>query len=63
MKYLCWFFGKSKYEQDSTMFEWFKYSSYLKKGQSKSNHFWLPYIDDGTGEVVDSSVRTHVICT
>jgi hypothetical protein len=45
------------------MFKWFKCSSYLKKGQSKSNHFWLPYIDDGTGAVVDSSVHTHVICT
>jgi hypothetical protein len=45
------------------VFEWFKCSSYPKKGQSKSNHFWLPYIDDGTGAVVDSSVCTHVICT
>jgi hypothetical protein len=63
MKYLCWFFGKSKYKQDSIAFKWFKYSLYLKKGQSKSNQFWLPYISDGTGEVVDSSVCTHVICT
>jgi hypothetical protein len=63
MKYLCWFFRKSKYKQDSILFEWFKYSSYLKKGQSKLNQFWLPYINDGTGAVVNSSVCKHVICT
>ncbi len=45
MKYLCWFFGKTKYEHDPIVFEWFKYSSYLKKGQPKLNQFWLPHIE------------------
>ena len=31
VRYLCWFNAKTKYEQDSIVFEWFKYSSYLKK--------------------------------
>jgi hypothetical protein len=32
VRYLCWFNAKTKYEQDSIVFEWFKHSWYLKKG-------------------------------
>jgi hypothetical protein len=50
VKYLCWFNAKTKYEQDSIVFEWFKYSSHLKKSKCKSNYFKLPFIDDGTAD-------------
>jgi hypothetical protein len=46
VRYLCWFNAKTKYEQDSIVFKWFKYLSYLKKG-SKITSFRLPFIDDG----------------
>ncbi len=62
VKYLCWFEKKSKYEQDSIVYKWFKYSSFLKKGQSKFNLFCLPSIDDGTADVV-KVVRKHLNCT
>ena len=32
------------------------------EGQSRTNYFWLPYIDDGT-EDVPEIVRNHVVCT
>ena len=30
MRYLCWFNVKTKYEQDSVVFEWFKYLALRK---------------------------------
>ncbi len=60
-KYLIWFEQKTKYKQDSIGLEWYKCSSYLKKGQARLNSFWLPYIDNGTG-VVPEEVRTHLNC-
>jgi hypothetical protein len=53
---------KSKYKQDSIVFEWFKYSSFLKKGQFKFNLFRLPYIDDRTADLV-KTVCEHPDCT
>ena len=61
VRYLCWFNAKTKYEQDSIVFEWFKYSSYLKKG-SKYTLFRLPFIDDGI-TVVPEAVHMHVLCS
>jgi hypothetical protein len=61
VRYLCWFNAKTKYEQDSIVFEWFKYSSYLKKG-SKITWFCLPFIDDCMS-VVPEAVRMHVLCS
>jgi hypothetical protein len=61
VRYLCWFNAKTKYEQDSIVFEWFKYSSYLKKG-SKYTLFCLPFIDDGMA-VVPEAVHMHVLCS
>jgi len=61
VRYLCWFNAKTKYEQDSIVFEWFKYSSYLKKG-SKYILFCLPFIDDGMA-VVPEAVHMHVLCS
>jgi len=61
VRYLCWFNAKTKYEQDSIVFEWFKYSSYLKKG-SKYTLFRLPFIDDGMA-VVPEAVHMHVLCS
>ena len=62
VKYLCWFNAKTKYEQDLIVFEWFKYSSHLKKSKCKSNYFKLPFIDDGTADVPQGT-RTHVLCS
>ena len=61
VRYFCWFNAKTKYEQDSIVFEWFKYSSYLKKG-FKITWFHLPFIDDGM-TVVPEAVRIHVLCS
>ena len=61
VRYLCWFNAKTKYEQDSIVFEWFKYSLYLKKG-SKYTLFRLPFIDDGI-TVVPEAVPMHVLCS
>jgi hypothetical protein len=65
VKYLCWFNGKRGYDQQSIVFEWFKYSSFLSKKiakKSKMNTFRLPYIDDGTC-AIPQGVRTHALCT
>ena len=56
--YLCWFNGKTKYKQDTLVFEWFKYTS-MKR--TKVNWFCLPYIDDGM-DVVPEAVRKHMLC-
>ncbi len=56
--YLCWFNGKTKYEQDTLVFEWFKYTS-MKR--TKVNWFCLPYIDDDTN-VVPEAVCKHMLC-
>jgi hypothetical protein len=61
VRYLCWFNAKMKYEQDSIVFEWFKYPSNLKKG-SKITLFCLPFIDDDMA-VVPEAVRMHVLCS
>jgi hypothetical protein len=46
-----------------TVFEWYRYSSYVKKrGQGRMNCYRLPYIDNGT-EAVPETVRNHVVCT
>jgi hypothetical protein len=52
---------KTKYEQDSIVFEWFKYLSFLKKG-SKITWFRLPFINDGMS-VIPEAVRMHVLCS
>ena len=51
--YLCWFNGKTKYEQDAIVFEWFKYASMKKK---KVNLFCLPYIDDSANVVPEAVI-------
>ena len=61
VRYFCWFNAKTKYEQDSIFFEWFNYSSYLKKG-TKITSFRLPFIDDGMA-VVPEAVHMHVLCS
>ena len=56
---------KTKYEQDLIVFEWLKYSSYLRKSSSKVSKitlFCLPFINDGT-VVVPDAVCTHVLCS
>ncbi len=66
-KYLTWFQKREKHEQNSIVFEWVKYTSFLKptveqkKGKKNTQLFCLPFIDDGT-EVVDDTVRTHLNC-
>ena len=52
---------KTKYEQDSIVFEWFKYLSYLKKG-SKITLFHPPFIDDDMA-VIPEAVCMHVLCS
>ena len=47
------------------LFEWFKYSSYVKKvGQRnlRFHNYRLPYVNDGT-EPVPEIVRNHLVCT
>ena len=63
-RYLCWFAGKTKYEQDSIVFEWFKYSA-LRRSDCKVVMYWfcLPYLSDGDEDVVIEAVRTHVVCS
>ncbi len=61
-RHLHCFNGKTKYKQDSIVFEWYKYSSYLKKLHFTTTVFCLPYIDDGTA-VVPEVVCMHVLCT
>jgi hypothetical protein len=66
-KNLTWFKWRNKYKQDSIVFEWFRYSSFLKQSteQKRTNNktfFRLPYIDDGTA-IVDEMVRLHLLCT
>ncbi len=67
MKYLTWFEQRNKYEQDSIVFEWFRYSSFLKPStkQKRTKNkvlFCLPYIDNGTA-IIDEMVHIHWICT
>jgi hypothetical protein len=66
-KYLTWFKQRNKYEQDSIVFKWFRYSSFLKpstKQKRTKNKMLccLPYIDDSTA-IIDEMVRIHLICT
>ena len=51
-RYLCWFDGKTKYDQDLIVFEWYKYSA-LRKSANKAQMYWfcLPYINDGAKDV------------
>jgi hypothetical protein len=44
------------------MFEWYKYSSYLKKAKTTYHIFRLPFIDDGTVDI-PPEVKTHALCT
>jgi hypothetical protein len=66
-KYLTWFEQRNKYEQDSIVFGWFRYSSFLKPSpkQKRTKNkmlFGLPYIKNGTA-IVDEMVCIHLICT
>ncbi len=66
-KYLTWFEQKNKYEQDLIVFEWFRYSSFLKprtKQKRTKNKilFRLPYFGDGTA-IVDEMVWIHLLCS
>jgi hypothetical protein len=66
-KYLTWFERRHKHEQDSIVFEWWRYILILKasneqrKGMKNMNVFCLPFVDDGT-DAVDDKVRTHLLC-
>ena len=62
VKYLCWFEGRSAYDQHSIMFEWYKYSSYLKKAKTKYIIFRLQFIDDSKVDI-PKAVKTHARCT
>ncbi len=65
-KYLTWFEQRNKYKQDSIVFEWFRYSSFLKprtkqKRTKNKMLFPLPYVNDGTA-IVYEKVRIHLLC-
>ena len=62
-RYLCWLDGKTKYDQDSIVFEWYKYLA-LRKSANKAQMYWfcLPYIDDVAEDVDIDAVRTHLVC-
>jgi hypothetical protein len=65
-RYLSWFWRRPlKYERDIILFEWYNYSSFVKKVGQRSlrfHNYRLPCIDDGT-EPVPETVRNHLICT
>ncbi len=66
VKYLTWFERRNKYKQDSIVFKWFRYSSFLKPRtkQKRSKNkimFCLPYIGASTA-IVDEMVRIHLLC-
>ena len=70
-KYLTWFERRNKYEQDSIVFEWWRYVLILKasneqrKGMKNGKVFCLPFVDDGTDDgtdAVDDKVRTYLLC-
>ena len=58
--YLCWFNRKTKYEQDTLIFEWFKYAG--MKRTKKVILFRLPFIDDGPN-IVPEAARKHMLCS
>jgi hypothetical protein len=66
-KYLTWFERRNKHEQDSIVFEWWRYvlilkpSKAQKQGMKNKNVFCLPFVDDGT-DAIDDKVRTHLLC-
>ncbi len=67
VKYLTWFKQRNKYKQDLIVFEWFRYSSFLKpstKQKITKNKmlFHLPCINNGPA-IIDEKVRIHLICT
>ncbi len=63
VRYMTWFSRQTQYKQNSIVLQWIRYSTLLRtQGQSRTNYFWLPYIDDGTEDVPDT-VRNHVLCT
>ena len=65
-RYLSWFWRRpSKYKRDMIIFEWYKYSSFVKKdrqGRLSYHNYRLPYMDDGT-EPVPETLRNHLVCT
>jgi len=62
-RYLAWISRREKHERDMILFEWYRYSSYIRmRGQGRMNYYRLPYIDDGT-EAVPETVRNHLVCT
>ena len=61
-KYLAWFDRKSKYEQDCTIMDWYKYS-HAKTGRTKM--YCLPYASetDTMDPIAEEMLRTSSICT
>jgi hypothetical protein len=65
--YLTWFKCRNKYEQDSIVFEWWRYvlilkPSYEQKQRMKNGKvFCLPFVEDGT-DAIEDKVRTHLLC-
>jgi hypothetical protein len=62
-RYLAWFKKKETYEQNSIVFEWYRYSSLFRlPGKMSPILLRLPYLDDGT-EDIPEMVRNHVLCS
>jgi hypothetical protein len=65
--YLTWFERRNKHEQDSIVFEWWRYvlilkpSNDQKQGMKNGKVFRLPFVEDGT-DAVEDKVRTHLLC-
>ena len=61
-KYLVWFERKSKYEQDCTIMDWYKYSHATS---ARSNMYILPYAaeTDSMDPIVEQTLRNSKICT
>jgi hypothetical protein len=64
VRYMTWFARQTQYEQNLIVLQWIRYSTLLRmEGQSRTNYFRLPYINDGTEEDVPETVHNHVVCT
>ncbi len=66
LSYLSWFWWRpSKYECDMIIFDWYKYSSFVKKAAKRNlrcHNYCLPYIEDGT-KPVPKIIHNHLVCT
>jgi hypothetical protein len=66
--YLSWFERRSQYEQNSIVFEWWRYVLILRpsrkqrKGSRNKTLFRLPYFVGDGDDDVSNEVKSHLVC-